>query len=382
MNTNELELKNIKLAKEFKKFNITSVSLTSVGNSIGNGYSFANKTKPLLYRNETLKDTFKKEDINVNISHFARAQYNNDEEILLYILNNTRLSEINRLCRNDSLKGDTPVKGISKEEWDEYYPLKPKYDPSINDILKRDEPGLANIVIYNGITGSFLDNITRSGNRSITYGMKRDSHFISAVFTYIQNLNRNSQSKTQIYLCGAPRILNTQLTDIFMNRKLKEIAKEYANVSYIEPISRKILYKRENQSSIPDTHYDEEEYLKLNGKIIDKISDDYYINDSLLRIDKWMYLVNKEVELGEMSSSEAIIVVEKILAESISKLIKLDIDIEILRAKLSAYIRNRFSHNFYYITDGITNEGQKNMIFKKKSDKMINIVDNMYKNFK
>ena len=35
-------------------------------------------------------------------------------------------------------------------------------DLGITDLIKLDEEGLVNIIIYSGVTGSFLDNITRS----------------------------------------------------------------------------------------------------------------------------------------------------------------------------------------------------------------------------
>ena len=40
-------------------------------------------------------------------------------------------------------------------------------DLGITDLIKLDEEGLVNIIIYSGVTGSFLDNITRDGGNYI-----------------------------------------------------------------------------------------------------------------------------------------------------------------------------------------------------------------------
>lgn len=62
---------------------ITNLRLISLGNSIASGYSMVRSTKPLLLRNESLEEVLQKENITLERHHFARAQNNNDEHILV-----------------------------------------------------------------------------------------------------------------------------------------------------------------------------------------------------------------------------------------------------------------------------------------------------------
>ena len=49
--------------------------------------------------------------------------------------------------------------------------------------------------------------------------------FFQKKVPYNENNNRLHNSNTQLYLCGASRILNTAVTDIFMNSKIKKLEK-------------------------------------------------------------------------------------------------------------------------------------------------------------
>ena len=156
--------------------------------------------------------------------------------------------------------------GLKDKDIEDYYPEEPMEDIGLRDIILKNNSNIANIVIYNGGTGSFLDNVTRNGKHKLTTGIKRDFLFINSTLTTIQTYNRFLGTNTQVYLCGAPRILNTPITDIFINSNLKKLAKQYANVSYVSPIPRKVLYKQEQYGIFPDTHYNEKEYLELLKK--------------------------------------------------------------------------------------------------------------------
>ena len=119
-------------------------------------------------------------------------------------------------------------------------------DKKIQDILFDRDKNNANIVILNLGTGSFLDVVTRHGSLSIPnifHSVDRDVYGISSILELIQNNNRKNGSNTQIYLCGAPRIMNTAITDIFMDPKIKKVGKEYANVTYVPSFPRQAFYR-------------------------------------------------------------------------------------------------------------------------------------------
>lgn len=177
------------------------------------------------------------------MSHiFARSQNNNDEHIYQYFHTNISEKEMYRYNRIDNLKHDTPVISTIEKEIAEYYPENPTLSHHFKDLVLTEENGRANVLVYIGATGSFLDNITRGGFPKIISGFKRDFTSISATLKEIQSSNRHDETNTEVYLVGIPRYIGTPVTDILINRHLKEIAKNYANVTYVEPIKAKLFY--------------------------------------------------------------------------------------------------------------------------------------------
>lgn len=307
---------NNKLAQLFKENGIKNFRLTSFGNSIASGYSFVRTTKPLLKRNETLEKTMEESQINLDVHHFARAQNNNDEHLFEWLVTNIKESEIHKLNRNDYSGGPTSMTthGLTKEELEKYYPLMMEHDIRLQDAIFESGEDMANIVVYNGCTGSFLDNATRQGkiHEILTYGINRDTRALEATLKVIQSNNRIKNSNTQVYICGAPNLLGLKITEI-INMKLKKIAKKYANVVYVEPVKSKLLYKNVDANEkmdlsdiqsifkkyllLPDVHYDEEEYIKLNNNIIESISENYLVTQAMIEIDRSFYTLSSNLEL-------------------------------------------------------------------------------------
>ena len=217
---------NQKLAIFMKESGIKKVNLTSLGNSIASGYSMVRVTKPLLLRNETIQDTLNANDVDLEIHHFARAQNNNDEHIYEWLESNIKESEMHKLNRNDYSDGRTSMhtNGMTEEKLAEYYPIDMQIDKGLNDLIKESSADLANIVVYNGCTGSFLDGATRKGSlhQQLFYGVNRDTVGLESVLKKIQTENRLNKSNTQVYLCGAPNFLGLGITEL-INRKLKKI---------------------------------------------------------------------------------------------------------------------------------------------------------------
>lgn len=368
------------LALVFKKLGIKKFVFTSVGNSIGSGYSMVRKTMPLLLRNKTLNDIMKLDGISLEVRHFARAQNNNDEHVLEWLESNMKESDIHLMNLGDYSGGPVSVfeESLSDEEKEQFYPTDIALDKGLKDVITENDDELANVVIYNGGTGSFLDNVTRGGKPKNWFlaGVKRDIKNIEAIMTIIQTNNRLNGGNTQVYLCGAPDFLGIKVTSI-INRKLKRVASEYANVTYVKPVKSKFFYTPlESEDDIDkaqglfkrflgsaDIHYDEEEYLMFNTNIIEAIRDNYVLNDALINLDRNLYFLNYTIE----TSNQELRNKEDFLNDTINKLSTITgekIEDEEVREtfykKAHDYILERLPYDFYYV--GLDNF---NKTFKK-----------------
>ena len=157
---------NTSLAQVLKNNGIKNLQLTSLGNSIAAGYSALHPVKPLLERNETIAEIMKNHDITLTRKQFSRGQNNNDEHVFEWITTNVTEEEMNRMNRNDFGNSKTSMNtvGLTEETLLKYYPINPKENKGLQDIILDSKKDMANIVVYNGCTGSFLDGITRNGN--------------------------------------------------------------------------------------------------------------------------------------------------------------------------------------------------------------------------
>lgn len=375
---------NIALAELLKSNGIKNLHLISLGNSIASGYSAWRQIEPLLFRNKSLKLIMGIYDIPTETYHFARAQNNNDHHIHSWVIKNNNLGEIFKFNRVDYLSGKITMlnRGITPEKVDEYYPKDIASEIKINDTIFNQDKKHANIVVYNGGTGSFLDIITRGGNilECYTEGVLRDITGIEATLMYIQTQNRENNTNTQVYLCGAPNILGLKVTEL-INHHLKKLAKKYANVVYVEPIATKFLYKpliQDNQQAknqqnqllnkiplLPDYHYDEEEYTKLNNNIIQAIIENYQTTSVMIDIDRAFYRISSGLETDcQMFINDARILelfIETQINIFASK-INSTKEREKLYKKLKDYLLKRTPHDFYYL-------GKKNIkrVLKRKS---------------
>lgn len=353
INLADLEIqRNSELSNLLIKQGITKLSLTAIGSSISSGYSYTRITKPLLFRNETIREVFENNELDLIMNHFAKSINNNDEHVFNSIIQNIKISQMNKLNRIDTKLIRTY--GIGPNELESYYPLIIPNDIGIKDIILDSTPALANIVIYNGGTGSFLDNITRHGKHKLTRGIKRDLASIHATFKLIQHHNRHNGSNTQIYLCGAPQV-PLYASDIFINSNLSNLSKEYANSTYIPSFSRKLLYKTIEEKIFPDTHYDEEEYRLLNIKIIEKIVNDYFKIKIKIDIDRSLYKISKNIELGKQHFQKHLVLetIDKVLNNSNIENVELDKFVN----ELENYVLERFPHDFYYLgIDNVRND--------------------------
>ena len=353
----KLEENNNRLAKILKGQNVSKVNMICCGNSISSGYSMSSFTKPLLFRNENIQEILKENSIDLSRYHFARAEDNNDEHIYSWLINNTKLSDICKLNRFDIKPMN--VTGVDETNIDELYPLDD--NTTIKGLLLDDKA--SNIIIYNGATGSFLDNVTRGGKHFLTYGIKRDCVSIESFLKYIQEYNRCNNKTIQVYLCGAPSILKA--SDIFINLRLEVLATNYANVTYVENIPKKLLYKKESGGIIPDTHYDEIEYLELNNKILESINENYLINEILIKIDNQLYFLNNSFQNGSIGREYLSEIADKIIINTIEQykesLEQADVELESILLMLKDYLLERVQYDFYYIGKKTIKESVKKL---------------------
>lgn len=284
---------NLELLELLKDNGIKELVITALGNSISTGFSFCDENKPLLDRNVLLETMCEEYGIDLHKYYFARSENNSDQNIFNWIINNYTEKEMNRMNRRDYRK-ESNKDLLTEEKIEEYYGEDKASDVHIQDILFNTVDDTSNIVIYNGLTGSFLDNVTRGGKHKLTNGIHKDMSYVESILGLIQNFNRENGSNTEVYLCGVPRVLNTGIQESFMNKKLKTVSNRYANTSYVDNISRHVLYKGDTKV---DLHYDKLEYLRLTHLILKKVLDNYLIKDSLIKLDRDMYKYNKKLEM-------------------------------------------------------------------------------------
>lgn len=349
------------LSETLEKNHINELVLTSIGNSIASGYSWMCSTKPLLHRDEAIESIMAEKGIAIKRYHFARYANNNDEHVYSWFVQNIREEEMYHLNRLDITRNR--VIGLTTDLIEKYYPKNTSENLGLREIILKNSSNLANIVIYNGATGSFLDNVTRNGKHKLTMGIKRDCTSIESTLKAIQISNRFDKSNTQVYLCGAPRILNTPVTDIFINSRLEKIASNYANVTYISPIPRKILYQHPEYGISPDTHYNEEEYLTLLYKIMESISENYFLKKAMINIDREFFYTSKRIEAGEKLDKDSII--EEELNKWTTTLDSQGRDINLFLLSMKKYLLERQPYDFYYLG----NETIKKQINKVKTIK-------------
>lgn len=360
---------NSKLAKIMTENGISKLRLTSFGNSIASGYSFIRTIKPLLYRNGSLEKILQKSGIVLDIHHFARNQNNNDEKLFEWLQTNIKESEIHKMNLKDYVDGKIKISsnGLNPKNIAKWYSINLKDDLGLQDLILDNNIGLANLVIYNGCTGSFLDNVSRGGKLShnLTYGIEMDLISIEATLKYIQNSNRKFNTNTQVFLCGAPNFWGLNISE-FINAKLRKIANKYANVTYVESIKSRCIYKKNASEEINneqksflnkmtslglDIHYDEMEYLRFNNNIIDTINESYLINQAMINIDRAFYNFSSDLELNiqYLIGNNLYIqeYIDNVLYEYSKKLTNLQQKELIL--KLKRYILDRLPSDFYYL---------------------------------
>lgn len=355
---------NEKLIQYIKDYPKESIYLTAIGNSISNGFSISEPGRLLLDRNRELIEVGKSQGIDVKTTQLSRSENNNALFVAEWIRTNC--------CEKDShiwnvedyrrhAREGNPL--LTEEEMDEFF--KNGKTEQIQDVIFDGNPTVANIVILNLGTGSFLDIVTRHGSLTLPTlfdSLNRDTRGISQILEFIQNNNRENGAHTQIFLCGAPRIVNTILTDLFMNPALMKMSEEYANVTYIPSFPRQAFYKTKSGLILPDPHYNQAEYYHLLNEIEQGIIQNYLLRDLIIDIDTILYRMSKENDINgaNYKSSDALDVIKEIAKKYESK----DGNYNDFLDLVSKYIKKRYPFDFYRL-DTSANLGNKVHKLKK-----------------
>jgi hypothetical protein len=295
-----LDQTNEELIKYMRDYPKETLSLASIGHSISNGFSVSEPGKLLLNRNLGLIDYGKKNGVNVETFHLSRWENNNALSVADWIRQNLTEKDTDRWNRVDYRRAMFSGKPLLNEDQIQEY-FTGGSDRKVQDVIFDKDKKKANIVILNLGTGSFLDIVTRHGSLTIPnlfFSVDRDVFGISSILELIQNSNRKEDTNTQVYLCGAPRIANTLLSDIFMNPKMKRVAALYANVTYVPSFPRQAFYKTQNGAILPDPHYNQAEYYHFLSEVEKKIIDNYLLKDLLIDLDRLVFQISDDNDVN------------------------------------------------------------------------------------
>ncbi len=360
-----LDKTNEELIRFIKDYPKDGVLLTAIGNSISDGFSMSEPGRLLLDRNLGLIEIGKQNGIKVIKNHLCRSENNNSLAVANWIRNNCTEHDTYEWNRQDyerTIKNGNPF--LTEEEIERYF-SNGSYE-RIQDIILDPNPKMANIVILNLGTGSFLDIITRHGSLtipSIFDSLQRDIRGISEILEFIQNNNRENNTHTQVYLCGAPRIMNTVITDLAMNPSIKKIAGEFANVTYVPSFPRQAFYKTPSGTIIPDPHYNYAEYYHLLSAIETKIIKSYLIRDLMLDMDAILYKLSVENDIkgANNNSSDALDVIKAIAKKYEDENGNYNDFLDLAKK----YIKRRYPFDFYRLSPE-ENLGNKVNTLRKK----------------
>lgn len=343
----KLEQVNEELVKFMREYPKDILSLTAIGNSISDGFSMSEPGKLLLDRNLGLVDYGKRNGLDIKTYHLSRSENNNALIVANWIIQNYTESDTHKWNKADYFRaienGNTL---LTEDEINKFF--AGGSDRKVQEVIFDQNKNNANIVILNLGTGSFLDVITRHGSLSIPnvfHSVDRDIYGINSILELIQNNNRNNNTNTQVYLCGAPRIMNTVITDIFMNPKIKKTASDFANVTYVPSFPRQAFYKTLNGSIIPDPHYNHAEYYHFLAEIENKIIDNYYIRDLMIDLDRVLFQMSNDNDVNGTNYSKNDI--KDVIDEIAKKYESKTGDYNYFISFVQSYIKDRYPFDFY-----------------------------------
>ncbi len=288
----KIGLDNMRLLDNCKRQGLKKLILVALGNSISAGLSLGDENVPLLDRNTLLEVMCDEYNIDLYKYKFARTKNNSDESVFEWITNNNTEKDMNDMNRKDYR--NTLLNGkrvMSEKDLKETYVDREESDVSIQDILYHTEEDTANISIYNGCTGSFIENLKDGKTHKSTDAINKDLAYIESIFGLIQNANRKNESEMHVYLCGVPNIYNLGMNNKLVNRKLKNISARYAHSTFVDN-----TINANYNAIINNIDCDKYQYLLLTRAILNSVIKNYEKRSLLIDLDRDLYKLNNKLE--------------------------------------------------------------------------------------
>lgn len=330
--------KNIILIEKLNSLlsSLTGVfNIASVGNSIASGYSKCDEMLPLLTRTRLGTSSEK-----IKVYTYARVRKNEDYNILKWITENISHTQINEMLIQDILEKKGKYANFGPKQLKAYREMQAQSNIGLKDFIKLNN----NIIIYNGLTGTFTD-IVRKGNAkdrmSLLKCFQMDYEYLKMVLTQIYLEN----PRVQVYLCGIPDILELGLSNLF-DKYLIEVAKKFPNVIYLPGVSRNLLAKFANQKET-DIHYSCPEYLMLLNNILNCLIKNYgnlalknEILSGLKELNQNISSVDVRVKAGPEE-------IKRVLSSAIEKYGKYAIEEQKILSSVQRYYNDHYLTDFY-----------------------------------
>lgn len=295
----------------------------------------------------------KKNNIDIVTYQLSRSENNNGCIVSDWIRRNLSEADCYKWNIADYMRAIEDGTPLLDLEFIKKYFINPS-NTGIKDVIFSSNDELANIVILNLGIGSFLDIFMRKGKKSlnsIRNSFERDRSGIVSILEMVQSSNRNDKTKTQIYLCGAPNVSRTFITNLFMNGGIKRVGREFANVTYVPSFKRQTIYKKTDGSHAFDIHYNRAEYLHFLRMIEKKIIENYSLKDAMISIDSELFKMSCEndTNMGKKNMNDALDIID-IYAKSISDSDEY-YDYNMFIDYVSNYISVRYPYDFYRINN-------------------------------
>lgn len=330
-----------KLIKLFSDCNLEYLNLGGVGNSIASGYSKCDEMIPLFARTHLFDCE------NIRFYSYARVRRNEELNVLKWYHSNILHKDINQLLLDDILVKKEQYACFGDKQRKLYEMMADAATIGLKDYVKLDN----NIMIYNGLSGSFTD-ILRKGEKKDKYKLlhsfRKDYEYLKIflVETWLDNPH------LQVYVCGLPDVLDLRLTNTF-DYYIKKAIQLVPNAIYVKGASKNVFSLLNNQKEL-DYHYNKPEYLQLLCQVWKAILKNYvpitYKNEILYSLLNY----NKRVEMQSTISKGNVEIIREIIGECTEKYKNLFIEYKVNEKKIKKEIWNFYDNN-YLVHFGCTN---------------------------
>lgn len=280
-----LQKENDFFLHKLKNKKIKEVNFIILGNSLASGYTVVNKIRLFFDRNEDLLEKLKEAKIVTHKYHFAQPYDNENSKILSWLKNNQTSVEVFAGQKRNYFMGarkEIDKWNIDEKTLESFFAENMKENLGVKDLIKKNEVGKLNLVIFLGNTGETMARVKDENIfhyiKASAIGLKKDLINFQRIITYLANLNE----KTLVLIMGIPRH-QTFIFRIFnllirgFNYWCKKVAEKEKNILFIDGEKMVVKRYKVNGENLLDLHPDDESYLYMLtqcmrglNKILDK----------------------------------------------------------------------------------------------------------------